>query len=593
MMVMVFFLFIFSGAAKIALSNFKINEYDFDRSKLQIRNTSEVDEASLRGTVLFYGSSEKMLHMAQQWCSYRRYALSTMPAEDGETEEFSSYSLVLIDGASLNEESLEDVYAFADAHIPLVFASVPSVKLLRENSKLSQLLGITNIQEASITLDGMTLYENFLMGGKVIYQVTESDIKSDKNAKKRQDLNLQIPWFILNSGSKVYMDGILPEGYEDLDAAYKPPVIWRYMTPNDTVFVVNNNFMESDIGLGMLTAMEGELSDFYVYPVVNAQSIVALNYPTFTEENTERLHEIYSRDSTAVLRDLVWPGIAAVSAHNQSYPSVCFTSKLDYSVSAHPNGELLQYYLQLLRELHGEAGISMVPWKGKSVEEKLAYDKQIYDAYAKEYTMLFAYAKDLDAEEAAKMLDTSGFDDVFTILCDYDATDSMIGAIDGKLVLQISNEGSSHTFSEDLRTKSFQTVLGYSVIGQDFAQIVYPENKNDQWEKVYDRFSRYTNTYWKNYDYYDELTLSETAQRCNRYFQLEYDLKIQGERISIQSNASEEHPAYFVVQTGARTIQDMTGGTYELINDGRYLITLTDSKAVIDCSNKEQLTFWR
>lgn len=570
----------------MALSHYEINEYDTEENRWQ-GTTLQTSRAESVGTVAYFGNDASMEQVVANWCYYRHYDFQT------EVEEDISYTLAVVDGASLTEENLPQVFALADAGVPLVFGSTPSVSLLQESHELAELLGITNIQMAKVTLEGMTLYEDFLVGGKVIYQVTEADLKNDENAEEQQDLNLNIPWFILNSGSKVYMDGILPEGYEDLDAAYKPPVIWRYRTGEHTVFVVNNDFMDSDIGLGMLTAMEGELSEFYVYPVVNAQSMVATNYPTFSNENTTKLHEIYSRDSDAVLRDLVWPGIAAVAAHNQSYPSICLTAKLNYNVKNYPDGEMLKYYLQLLRELHGEAGISMVPKAGTTLEEKLVFDKNFYDAFVDQYAFLFAYAKNLSAEDAISALEQAGFTDVKTILRDYDSSNHLIGMSDGRMILQISNEGSSHTYSEDLKTKSYQTLLGYSVIGQDFSQIIYPQSKQDQWEKVFDRFSRYTNTYWQNYDYYDELTLTETAQRCNRYLQLEYEVEQQGEKLVIHSNASKDAPAYFILQTGARTIHKTRGCEYQDINDGRYLITVTDATAEIDCNSKTELTFWR
>lgn len=580
MMAMVFFLFLFSGAAKFALSHYEINEYDFDRGSFSAKGFDELAKDS-DGVVLYLGTSSGMERMIGQWCTYRRYRLET--AYDAKEQ----YTLVLIDGASLEEEDVDLLFEFQQNHIPMVFGSLPSVKLIASDGKLASLLGISNIQKAAIDLDGMTLYEDFLVGGKVIYQA------KNKEEQKQQDLNLRIPWFVLNSGSKVYMDGILPEDYEDTDAAYKPPVIWCYRTASDTVFAVNNNFMESDIGLGMLFAMERELSTYYVYPVVNTQNLVALNYPSFTDENSKKLHEVYSRDAAAVLRDLVWPGIAAVSEHNHAYPSVCMSPKYNYDVTNEPDGEKLAYYQQLLREQHGEAGISMETVGDISLEEKLAYDNRFYRKHASDYRLLFAYAKDYDATDAALALDAAGFSDMIALLCDYDPSKNMIDAVDGKQVLQITNTGSSHTYSEDLRTKSFQTALGYSVIGQDFSEILYPTSKADQWEKVYDRFSRYTNTYWQDYDYFDETTVTEAARRCNRYMQLEYDIVTDADTIQIYSDATKENPAYFMVHTGTESIRSIRGGSYVRIDRGRYLVTAKDATVSIRCREKSQLTFWR
>ena len=580
MMAMVFFLFLFSGAAKVALSHYEINEYDFDRTNFTPQSYVDLEE-NTQGNILYLGESDTMEQMAQQWCTYRRYRL------DVEEKADATYMMVLIDGASLHEENLETLLEFQQNHIPMVFASLPSPAFIREHAQLAEILGITTIQKESVSLSGMTLYDGFLVGGKVIYQA------KTKEEKKQQDLNLDIPWFVLASGSKVYMDGILPKAYADTDAAYKPPIVWCYRTEMNTVFAVNNDFMESDIGLGMLSAMEGELSEYYIYPVVNTQNLVAVNYPSFADENSKKLREIYSRDASAVLRDLVWPGIAAVCERNHAYPSVCMTPKYNYDTAGDADGERLTYYQQLLREQHGEAGISLGYQGAIPLEEKLQSDLLFYQTNAKDYSLLFAYILSMNPHEAATKLDEAGYEDVIALLSDYDASTNVLDATDGKVVMQITNTGSSHTYREDLRTKSYQTVLGYSVIGQDFSEILYPESKDDQWEKVFDRFSRYTNTYWQKYDYYDETTITEAARRCNRYMQLDYETEIDSDVIRITSDASEENPAYFIVQTGSKTIHHIDGGSYKKINDGRYLVTVTDQNTTIDCKTKSQLTFWR
>ncbi|MBQ1608489.1 MAG: hypothetical protein II092_06495, partial [Lachnospiraceae bacterium] len=63
--------------------------------------------------------------------------------------------------------------------------------------------------------------------------------------------------------------------------------------------------------------------------------------------------------------------------------------------------------------------------------------------------------------------------------------------------------------------------------------------------------------------------------------------------IRITSDASKENPAYFIVQTGANVIHHIDGGSYKKIDDGRYLVTVTDKNTTIDCKTKSQLTFWR
>ena len=85
------------------------------------------------------------------------------------------------------------------------------------------------------------------------------------------------PWFQLESGTKVYMKGI-PKDKTLKEEAY-PVVIWRNSFEKASVFAVNGNYMEDATGLGLLTGMLCEMSDYAIYPVVNAQNLVIANYP--------------------------------------------------------------------------------------------------------------------------------------------------------------------------------------------------------------------------------------------------------------------------------------------------------------------------
>ena len=55
-----------------------------------------------------------------------------------------------------------------------------------------------------------------------------------------------------------------------------------------------------------------ETRDYLIYPVVNAQNLIAANFPVLTEENTAQMQEIYGNTATAVNRDIIWPSFASV-----------------------------------------------------------------------------------------------------------------------------------------------------------------------------------------------------------------------------------------------------------------------------------------
>ena len=167
-----------------------------------------------------------------------------------------------------------------------------------------ELLGIKKITADQVTVKGMDLYANLMLGGENIYEAKKQE------EKKMQDLELTFPWFKLAGGTKAYMKGI-PED-STLKVQEHPVAIWRKSTGNAYVFAVNGDYMEDETGLGILTGMLYETRDYLIYPVVNAQNLIAANFPVLTEENTAQMQEIYGNTATAVNRDIIWPSFASV-----------------------------------------------------------------------------------------------------------------------------------------------------------------------------------------------------------------------------------------------------------------------------------------
>lgn len=108
--------------------------------------------------------------------------------------------------------------------IHLVFANLPDVSVIKKNQKFMELLGIKKITADQVTVKGMDLYANLMLGGENIYEAKKQE------EKKMQDLELTFPWFKLAGGTKAYMKGI-PED-STLKVQEHPVAIWRKSTGN-------------------------------------------------------------------------------------------------------------------------------------------------------------------------------------------------------------------------------------------------------------------------------------------------------------------------------------------------------------------------
>ena len=86
--------------------------------------------------------------------------------------------------------------------VVIVFGCLEDPKLLTENADLRKFLGIQKIVSEETELTGAKLFEGLLLGGESIYETPEKE-----EEKKRQDLDLKVPWYQVGSGTKPTWSG--------------------------------------------------------------------------------------------------------------------------------------------------------------------------------------------------------------------------------------------------------------------------------------------------------------------------------------------------------------------------------------------------
>ncbi|MBO6214450.1 MAG: hypothetical protein J6N76_02805, partial [Lachnospiraceae bacterium] len=137
MMFVVCFLFLFSGAAKMALSNYEINEYarvmHREVEPFSVTESDEGAEGLAEKFVLYIGSDKEIKDMIKEWCRYNRYDLLTKsPGSTGVGENKSISEalggipfLVMVDGASITSK---EAFVFSSCEtegIPVIFCQLP------------------------------------------------------------------------------------------------------------------------------------------------------------------------------------------------------------------------------------------------------------------------------------------------------------------------------------------------------------------------------------------------------------------------------------------------------------------------------------
>ena len=79
-----------------------------------------------------------------------------------------------------------------------------------------------------------------------------------------------------------------------------------------SVFAVNGDYLK-DSAWGILDAMLYESQEYSLYSVVNAQNLSITGFPELTEENEQRMAEVYGMTAEQFCRDILWPSFVAAA----------------------------------------------------------------------------------------------------------------------------------------------------------------------------------------------------------------------------------------------------------------------------------------
>lgn len=116
------------------------------------------------------------------------------------------------------------------------------------------------------------------------------------------------------------------------------------------------------------------------------------------------------------------------------------------------------------------------------------------------YKFSVYYSKESDIKETVRLSGTVEAENMHTVTSDFsDGANLLSFADDDVTYIGATIDGFSHTYTEDMRVKGLETALGYSNILCDMSRVSWPENDTDRFEKLSEKFSKYTDTYWQSF----------------------------------------------------------------------------------------------
>lgn len=585
MMFVLFFLFQFSMVLRDSR-----NTYDVNSSLTEKKTDGEnqwTPSDSVTGSdssVVFVGNEDGDMGTAvSRWCTYAKRKLiscksvSTYKADDKNLPEM----MILESEKYADGDNLTTLETLEKKGVIIVFGCLENAKNIQNNKALMKFLGIQKVVAEETHLAGVKLFEGLLLGGEVTYNTSK-----DKEEKKRQDLELDVPWYQVGSGTKTYMVGLLDEKTgKNVENEDLPTIIWRNGIDYGSVFAVVGDYMKDSTALGLLDGMRAEALQYTIYPIVNAQNLSMVNFPVFADENNTEMLKLYSQSVTGIARDIMWPALISVVEKSDMKMTCFIQPQADYTDDIKPKSGNLEFYLKQMKEQSAEAGISLEYQKLDKAEDKVTKDTEFFENEKINYRFGAAFAKEKDLKGILKDTDSGLLGDVGTLVCDYTENQPVISYYSDSVTLQtVTSDGMNYAYSDDIRMRSIQTALGYTNVMLDMYDIFWPQEKTDRWEVMQKRFSSNLLTYWKNFRDFDSTTLSESNARIRTFLNLAYSQSREDNTITLQTS---EVGSWFILRTHGEEIDEIDGGSQTEIEADAYLICAEDTTVKIRLKEQE------
>lgn len=585
MMFVLLFLFQFSMVLRDRQNTYDVNSNLAPKQNdgKNVWKNEELDPASVGTTdrryVLFVGdSSSDMAEAVSRWCTYAKWDISKCSSMEKfkENDKNLPGMLILESEKYALDDNLKKIEELEQKGVIIVFGCLEDPKNIEKNQELQDFLGIYKIVSKKTELTGAKLFEGLLLGGEVIYETPE-----DKDERDRQDLQLNVPWYQVGSGTKTYMVGLLDQSKqkETVENEELPTLIWRNGIRNGSIFCVVGDYMKDSTALGLLDGMVAEASSYYIYPVVNAQNLSMINFPVFADENNEQMMELYSQSITGMARDIMWPSLISIVEKGGLKMSCFMQPQTNYEDGIEPTSKDLVFYLKQMKEQNAEAGLSLQYKNAESLRDKLNQDAEFFRKADSSYKYGAAYTEEKDLDTVKALMNTELMKNVSTLVCEYTEDEPVISYCTDSVTLQsVTSDGMNYTYSDDIRMRSIQSSLGYTNVMLNMQKIFWPERKKDRWQIMQKRFSSNLLTYWKKFTGFDSTTLSESNTRTRTFLNLDFSETRTDDEITLKTS---ESGSWFILRTHGEEIEEIEGGTQKKLEDNVYLIQAQDTTVKI------------
>ncbi len=442
---------------------------------------------------------------------------------------------------TLSDEEISQLEKSLFSDVQIVFVVTPN-KQTMEKQDVQELMGIYR-QGDLVSRRGIRFIPNFF--------VTDELIENETVSLKMYDVTL-------GEKTKLYAYSFLDtEEGKQVENEALPPAIWRRGYRSGNVFVLNGNFAELGCLEGIITSLFSVIYEDDIYPVVNAYGVFIQCSPYIKETENETVERLYSRDAMGFQQDIVFPSIISSVRKNQYIPTF-FCSVSDY------DGEMERYIEKQVEYMEKEI-VSLSGEIGLYYEGSFAHKEELNctdSLMLKDDELLSGHVK-----RAAKVIVSKEADNRTLVDRDYEYTYIPIVRDDMQKELQ------------ELKEISYVTELGLLTAEIDIEAVL--NNKGEEYNWV--TYSKTTDSvlgeHGEKYQALTRLSASDMGTRVLAHDVLRPRYEKTSESIWIRCDKFSG-AAFFVLRT-PKEIVDIKNGTYQVLGEDAYLISINNREATI------------
>jgi hypothetical protein len=508
--------------------------------------------------------------LLSEWCIYQKYPYQiyeTLPA----AEEIADAAYILVGDYPVDQGNLPLFKAYAKNGQNLIFTSLPAYKTLAASPALADYFGIQTCVEPGRELSGIQFFDGFFVGERRVY--TDGDDYGDED----EDTHISIDYYLLRAGYLVFAQGMLSDDtvdYQDL-----PPILWRTFTENSNIYVINTDLFENKALLGVLSAFAAQTEEFYIYPVVNAQTISVVDFPLLAEENTETLRQMYSRDCEELSSNVLWPGIDMILRNYHAEYSFFMASQLDYEDPGEPEDDLLTFYYKEIMKQSGALGLSLQQISAADLSTVCDKNSSFFETFMPTYRFTAVCASREEIPELGQLLSSEEFlSDVSLVMTETAEEERLLDYLTPDVLkVGFTTDGFEHESMDDLYMVALETALALNNQKVDLARVLYPEDEQESWNLLSTKWSR-GNTYLNDFEGFTQSSIYTLEDRVRSFLAMDYQVEQRENMLTLTIDSPEEENS-FILRMRQHEIDEISGAQYEKISDTAYLI-LAQSETV-------------